>query len=248
MGVGYDAIDVPAATRRGIALTVTPGANADAVAEYTVALMLALTRHVPEVDAIARRGEWKTVFGNSLYGKTLGIIGAGDIGRRVVRNLSGFAMRVLAYEPHPSEEFAKAYGVAYCSLEQLLRESDYISIHCPLTAETHHLLSEGAFAMMKASARVVNCARGEIVDEAALCRALAERRIAGAALDVYEQEPFARGNPLFGLDNVVLSPHIAGMTYECRKNVIEMAFQNIIDLAEGRKPLGLINPEALSLW
>ncbi|MCL2122082.1 MAG: phosphoglycerate dehydrogenase [Clostridiales bacterium] len=244
MGVGYDAIDVAAATKRGIALTITPGANADAVAEYTVTLLLALTRHIPEIDAMTRKGEWKTVFGNSIYEKTLGVIGAGDIGRRVVRNLAGFRMRVLAFDPLPDETFARNYGVTYCALEQLLAESDYISIHCPLTDDTTHLLSDKEFSLMKPSVRVVNCARGEIIDEAALYRALADKRIAGAALDVYEKEPFDADNPLFTLDNVVLSPHIAGMTYECRKNVIEMAFQNIIDLSEGRKPAGLINPEA----
>lgn len=245
MGVGYDAIDVPEATKRGIALTITPGANADAVAEYTVSLMLALTRNIPAIDAMAKQGKWDTVFGNSIYGKTLGVIGAGDIGRRVVRNLSGFSMRVLAFDPSPDENFARQYGVSYCPLEQLLEESDYISIHCPLHSGTFHLLSDHAFSMMKPSARLINCARGEIVDEKALYRALSTKRIAGAALDVYEKEPFEAGNPLFQLDNAVLSPHIAGMTFECRKSVIAMAFQNIIDLSEGVKPPGLINPEAL---
>ena len=247
MGVGYDAIDVPAATARGIALTITPGANADAVAEYTVSLMLALTRGVPAIDAMARQGMWKTEFGNSIYGKTLGIIGAGDIGRRVVRNLAGFSMRVLAYDPLPDESYAQVSGVTYCPLERLLRESDYISIHCPLSDDTLHLLSDREFALMKPTARIVNCARGGILDEAALCRALAEKRIAGAALDVFEKEPFEADNPLFALDNTVLSPHIAGMTYECRKDVVSMAFQNIIDLSEGKKPPGLINPGALEV-
>ena len=245
MGVGYDTVDVPAATKRGIALTITPAANADAVAEYTVSLMLALTRHIPEIDTMARQGTWKTVFGTSIYGKTLGIVGTGEIGKRVVRNLRGFGMRVLAYDPFPSEEFAKEYNVTYCSLEQLVKESDYISIHCPLMEETNHLIGEKEFAMMKPTARILNCARGEIIDEKALYNALSENQIAGAALDVYETEPFEQDNPLFALDNVVLSPHIAGMTYECRKFVIETAFQNIIDITEGNKPRGLINPEAL---
>ena len=245
MGVGYDTVDLPAATKRGIALTITPAANADAVAEYTVSLMLALTRHVPEIDTMAKQGVWKTIFGTSIYGKTLGIIGTGEIGRRVVRNLRGFGMRVLAYDPYPNAEFAKEYDVTYCPVETLVKESDYISIHCPLTDDTQHLLSDKEFGMMKPTARLINCARGEIIDEKALYKALSEKRIAGAALDVYETEPFEKDNPLFGLDNVVLSPHIAGMTYECRKFVIQMAFQNIIDLTEGKKPRGLINPEAL---
>jgi D-3-phosphoglycerate dehydrogenase len=246
MGVGYDAIDLPAATKRGIALTITPGANADAVAEYTVSLMLALTRHVPAIDRIAKRGLWQTIFGNSIYGKTLGVIGTGNIGKRVVRNLLGFSMHTLAYDPFPNEVFAREHNVTYCSLEQLIRESDYISIHCPLTDDTNKLLSEKEFAMMKPSARVINCARGEIIDEKALYEALSQGRIAGAAQDVYEKEPFEADNPLFALDNVVLSPHIAGMTYECRKTVIEMAFQNIIDIAGGKKPEGLINPEVMN--
>ena len=245
MGVGYDAIDVPAATKRGIALTITPGANADAVAEYTVALMLALTRRIPEIDAFAKQGEWKTVFGHSLYGKTLGIIGAGDIGKRVMRNVAGFSMRLLLADPYPDPAHASSYDAQYCPLEQLIRESDYITVHCPLSRETHHLLSEKEFALMKPTAYIINCARGEIINEKALISALAEKRIAGAALDVYEKEPFAADNPLFGFDNVVLSPHIAGMTYECRRDVIEMAFQNIIDISEGRLPAGLVNPEAL---
>ena len=248
MGVGYDAVDLPAATRRGIALTITPGANADAVAEYTVALMLALTRRVPAIDNGTRQGRWETTFGNSIYGKTLGIIGTGNIGKRVVRNLSGFAMRVLAYDPFPDEAFARTYGATYCGLERILRESDYISVHCPLNDETERLISVKEFALMKPSARIVNCARGEIIDEKALYDALAERRIAGAALDVYEKEPFDQDNPLFGLDNVVLSPHIAGMTYECRRTVIETAFQNIIDIAGGGRPEGLINPEVMDKW
>lgn len=245
MGVGYDAIDLPAATRRGIALTITPGANADAVAEYTVALMLALSRRVAPIDSGAKQGKWEVTFGNSLYGKTLGIIGTGNIGRRVVRNLSGFAMRVLAYDPLRDDDFAERYNVDYCPLDQIIREGDYISVHCPLTEETNHLIAEKEFALMKPSARIINCARGGIIDEKALYRALSERRIAGAALDVYEKEPFDGDNPLLGLDNVVLSPHIAGMTYECRKEVIEKAFQNVIDIAEGKRPEGLVNPEAL---
>ena len=248
MGVGYDAVDLPAATRRGIALTITPGANADAVAEYTVALMLALTRRLTAIDSGAKQGRWETTFGNSIYGKTLGVIGTGNIGKRVVRNLSGFSMRVLAYDPFPDEAFAREYGVTYCTLEQIFREGDYISVHCPLTAETQGLVSVKEFALMKPSARVINCARGEIIDEKALYEALADKRITGAALDVYEKEPFDENDPLLSLDNVVLSPHIAGMTYECRKTVIETAFQNIIDIAEGRKPDGLINPEVLDAW
>ena len=245
MGVGYDNVDLSAATKYGIALTITPGANADAVAEYTVTLLLALTRNITTIDSMAKEGIWKTVFGTSVYGKTIGIIGAGNIGRRVVRNLSGFSMRVLAHDPFPNDKFAEEYGVSYCQLDTLLRESDYITIHSPLNEQTFHMIGKEQFSIMKPTALLVNCARGEIVDEGAMYDALHEKRIAGAALDVYEQEPFASDNPLLALENVIISPHIAGMTYECRKTVIEMAFQNIIDLSLGKRPEGLINDDVI---
>jgi D-3-phosphoglycerate dehydrogenase len=245
MGVGYDTVDVPAATERGIALTITPGANADAVAEHTVALLLGLTRKIVQLDSITRKGMWKTVFGTSIYGKTLGILGTGNIGKCVIRNLSGFGMKVLAYDPVRDISFAEKYKVTYCSIEQLFAESDYISVHIPLSEESRGLISVKEFEMMKPTAQIINCARGEIIDEKALVAALKNGTIAGAALDVYEKEPALADNPLFALENVVLSPHIAGMTYEGRKSVVDMAFRNIIDISEGRLPKGLVNPAAL---
>ena len=243
MGVGYDHIDVEAISKRGIALTITPGANAEAVAEHTMALMMALTRKLKEIDTEIRQGIWKSYFGVTMYRKTLGIIGTGNIGKQLAKNVSGFDMRVLAYDLYPNEAFAKENNITYCSMETLLRESDFISVHIPYNPGDAPTIGEKEFAMMKPTAQFFNCARGELVDEKALYKALVEKKIAGAGLDVFEQEPTPSDNPLFTLDNVLMTPHTSGMTFEGRKKVIDMAFQNIVDISEGKKPIGLVNPQ-----
>lgn len=245
MGVGYDRVDVEALSRRGIALTITPGANADAVAEYAVAMMMTLTRKVAYIDQMTRKGKWNTYFGSSIIGKTLGIIGLGNIGKRVAKYLSGFDMRVFAFDPYLDEAYAAQNNITKADLDQVLEESDYLFLHAPYTQSNRHLLSFDQFAKMKPTAFFINCARGELVDEQALYAALKNKQLAGAALDVFEVEPLPKDSPLWGLDNVILSSHTAGMTFEGRKNVIDMAFQNIVDIANGVRPKGLVNPEAL---
>ena len=245
MGVGYDKVDVDALNHRGIALTITPGANADAVAEFAVAMMMTATRRVIHIDEMTRKGIWQTYFGRSVYGKTLGIIGLGSIGKLVENYLSGFEMNVLAHDPYPDEAYAKAHGITMVSLDELLQQSDYVFLHAPYTGDNRHLLSTREFGMMKKNAFFINCARGEIVDEKALYAALADNHLAGATLDVFEQEPVDMSNPLFTLENVIVSSHTAGMTFEGRKKVIDMSFQNIVDITNGLRPKGLINPEAL---
>lgn len=245
MGAGYDRVDVKAATRHGVAVTVTPGANAEPVAEYTVALMMSLARRITEIDRMSRRGIWKNYFGTSLSQKTLGIIGLGNIGKQVARYVSGFDMKILAYDKFKDEEYAEKYNIYYCSVDELVKKSDFITISVPLDATTRNLLGEREFNLLKPSAMLINCARGGIVDEVALFEALKDKRIAGAALDVFKEEPVNMDNPLLTLDNVIISTHTAGKTYEGRGKVIEMAFQNVVDVSENRAPKGIVNPEAL---
>lgn len=245
MGVGYDKIDIDALDRHGVALTITPGANASPVAEYAVALMMAAARNVCHVNDVTRKGKWETCFGTSIEGKTLGIIGLGNIGKHVVQYLSGYNMRVITYtRSAPDPEFAEKYNVEVLPLDDVVEQSDFLLIHAPSTPQTHHIINREHLARMKKSAIIVNCARGEIIDEQALVEALKSGGIEGAALDVFEQEPVAHDNPLLSMDNVVVSPHTAGMTFEGRKKVVDMAFQNIIDISNGIAPKGLINKAA----
>lgn len=243
MGVGYDSIDVPAATEKGVGVTITVAANAPDVAEYAFTMMLALSRKLKEADKLVRGGEWKKVFSHSLYNKTLGIIGLGNIGKRVAKLTCGFDMKIIAYDQYKDEAYARENGITYCSLEDLVKESDIISIHAPLMEETKGLISEAQFDMMKPTTIVINCARGGIVDEEALYQALKDGKIMGAGLDVFEDEPVKMDNPLLTLDNVIVSPHTAGMTREGRSHLVEIAFQNAIDVIEGKAPRGLVNPE-----
>lgn len=243
LGAGCDSVDVQAATGHGIAVTVTPGANAEAVAEYAFALMLALARGVVSTDGRVRRGQWGVCFGTSLYGKTLGVVGMGRIGGRLVQLTRGFAMRVLAYDFRRAADLA---GEAeYVPLDDLLARSDFVSLHLPLTERTAGMLGARELALLKPTAMLVNCSRGGIVDEEALRAALGNRSFAGAALDVFAREPLAADDPLLGLDNVILSSHTAGMTHECRGLVVETAFRNVDDVFRGVVPAGLVNPEAM---
>jgi D-3-phosphoglycerate dehydrogenase len=247
MGAGYDDIDIPAATELGIAVLVAPGANAPAVAEHAMAMMMAMTRRVTELNNRTRQGVWKPEFGIGLFRKTLGIIGLGAIGKLLAKYVSGFEMRVLAYDPIHDDAYAKARGIEYCSFERLIQESDFISLHCPINEDSRYIVSEKEFSMMKTGVQVVNCARGRLIDEKALYDAMVGGKVAGAALDCFEQEPVDTNNPLFTLNNVVASSHTAGMTYEVRGLVIQAAFQNVVDIFQGKKPRGLLNPEALKI-
>ena len=245
MGAGYDEVDVAAATDLGIAVTVTPGANAPAVAEHALGLMLASTRQIALLDKKTRAGVWGVEFGIGVFGKTLGLVGMGAVGKLLAKYVSGFEMRVLAYDPYPDEAFAKANNIELVSLEELLRESDFISLHCPYMESTHNIIGREQIAMMKANVQIINCARGKLIDEAALYEAIVAGKVAGAGLDCWEHEPVNMDNPLLTHDRVVATSHTAGMTYEVRKIVVETAFANVVDIAGGELPRGLINPDAI---
>ena len=233
-GVGVDNIDLPEATKRGVLVMSTPGGNAVSVAEHTFALMLALARQVPKVDAGLREGRWeKSSSGTELRGKTLGLIGLGRIGGEVARRAEAFDMRIIAYDPYISESAAKELQVELVNLDRLLSESDFISLHTALSPATQNMINAKSIAKMKKSARIVNAARGELIDEAALAEALKGGRLAGAALDVFVEEP-PKNSPLIGLPNVIGTPHIAGSTAEAQEEVGTQVAAQIRDyLTEG---------------
>ncbi len=233
-GVGVDNIDLPEATKRGVLVMSTPGGNAVSVAEHTFALMLALARQVPKVDAGLREGRWeKSSNGTELRGKTLGLIGLGRIGGEVARRAEAFDMKVIAYDPYISEAAAKELQVELVNLDRLLGESDFISLHTALSPATQNMINAKSIEKMKKSARIVNAARGELIDEAALAEALKSGRLAGAALDVFVEEP-PKNSPLIGLPNLIGTPHIAGSTAEAQEEVGTQVAVQIRDyLTEG---------------
>ncbi len=226
-GVGVDNIDAEAATRRGIVVMNTPGANAVAVAELTLALMLALARELPRANAALHAGRWekKSLAGSELRGKTLGILGLGRIGLEVARRARAFGMTLAGHDPFVAAAVAREHEVRLLGVEELFRTSDYLSLHVGLTPQTHNIVNALTLATMKRSARIINCARGELIDGAALAEALRSGSIAGAALDVFDQEPL-RESPFFGMERVLLTPHIAGSTAEAQEAVgIQIAEQ-----------------------
>jgi D-3-phosphoglycerate dehydrogenase len=228
-GVGVDNIELEAAKERKLWVTNVPNANKHAVADFAFGLMLALARQIPAADKGTKAGEWPKIFGTDVYGKTLGIIGLGSIGKEVARRASGFDMSLLAYDPYPDHKFVEQWNVRLVGLEELLRESDFITLHMPLIEQTRNLIGADQFSLMKESAFLVNASRGGIVNEEALYQALKEKRIAGAALDVFEQEPLT-GHPLFELPNFIAAPHIAGYT-DGAVNMLGMTcVRNIVDV------------------
>ncbi len=254
MAVGYDNIDVAEATKRGIYVTNTPGVLTETTADFAWALLLAVARRVVEADKYVRTGQWKVswhpsmLLGRDVYGATLGIIGAGRIGRAVARRAKGFNMKIIYYDvvPMPPED-EKELGARLVDLDTLFREADFVSIHVPLTKETYHLVNEDKLKLMKKTAYLINNSRGPVVDEKALYKALKEGWIAGAALDVFEQEPTPMDNPLLKLDNVVVAPHISSASYETRSRMAEMVAENLVAFFEGRQPPNLVNPEVLKI-
>jgi D-3-phosphoglycerate dehydrogenase len=226
-GVGLDNVDLKAATAKGIIVMNTPGGNTISTAEHTVSMILSLSRNIPAADQSMKRNEWrrKDFMGVELYNKTIGIIGLGRIGMEVAKRCLAFGMRVKAYDPFLPREVAEQVGVELVSLEDIYKYADYITVHVPLTEETTGMIADKQFEMMKPSVRVVNCARGGIIDEAALCRALESGKVAGAALDVYVEEP-PKDFKLIKFNNVVLTPHLGASTEEAQVNVaIEIAHQ-----------------------
>jgi D-3-phosphoglycerate dehydrogenase / 2-oxoglutarate reductase len=235
-GVGVDNVDVDAATRRGIVVMNSPLGNSVTTAEHAISLMMALARHIPAANAALRAGKWERgkFTGIEVCNKTLGIIGLGNIGRIVADRALGLKMKVIGFDPIVTAEAATRIGVGLVSLEELFRRSDFITVHAPLTAETRGLVGAAAFAMMKKGVRVLNCARGGIVDEQALYEALKSQKVAGAALDVFIDEPPARNHPLIALDNVIATPHLGAATDEAQVQVaVDIANQIVEFLAEG---------------
>jgi len=247
--VGVDNIDIEEATRRGIVVTNTPGVLTETVADLTWALMLAIARRIVEGDEFTRAGKFKgwaplLMLGGDIHGKTLGIIGAGRIGQAVARRARGFDMKVLYYSRERKEEMEKM-GAKYVDIHTLLRESDFVSLHVPLTPETYHMIGEEELKMMKSSAYLINTARGKCIDERVLVRALKEGWIRGAALDVFENEPEITPE-LKELKNVVITPHIGSASYETRSRMAVMVAENVLAALEGKMPPNCLNPEALS--
>jgi glyoxylate reductase len=254
-GAGYDNIDITSATELGIPVTNTAGPTTEATADLAWALLMATARKIPQAHQYVMSGNWKGMAEPALMGqdvgpgasnrpKVLGIIGFGKIGRAVMRRSNGFKMKVLVYDPFVKAEVEKMKGVKYKELHDLLRESDFITLHCLLTPETHHLIGAREFGLMKPTAILINASRGPVVEERALVSALENRKIAGAGLDVYERQP--RLPPgLKRLDNVVLLPHMGVHTADTRDQMAVLTAKNAVAMLNGRRPPNLVNPEVI---
>jgi glyoxylate reductase len=244
--VGFDNVNLPAAKEKNILVTNTPGVLTNTVAEHTFALMLAIARRISEADRFSRAGQYtawgpQLLLGSDLSEKTLGIVGLGRIGSRVALHAAkGFGMKIVYTDPKPSAEFEKAMGAEYvATIEELLPQSDFVSIHVPLLDSTRHLINADRLKMMKPTAYLINTSRGPIIDERALAQALAEGWIQGAAIDVFEFEPDITPE-LKSLENIIITPHIASATLETRQQMSTLAANNIIEALEGRTPPNLV--------
>jgi D-3-phosphoglycerate dehydrogenase / 2-oxoglutarate reductase len=241
-GVGYDAVDTAAATDLGMAVTIAPGTNQDSVAEHTFAMMLAIAKHLIPQHLGTQAGKWPRKANLPLRGRTLGIAGLGRIGKAVALRGEVFGMKLLAYEPFPDRQFVAEHKIPLVTMDQLLAESDYVSLHVPLTPESKHLINKRTLTLMKPTAFLINTARGGLVCEADLIEALRAKRIAGAGLDVFEDEPPPH-SPLFEMDNVVVTPHAAGVDLQSRDDMAESAARAIVDLSRGQWPAEkVVNP------
>jgi D-3-phosphoglycerate dehydrogenase len=250
-GSGTDNVPVDAATQRGILVANTPDAAADAVSDHAIGLLFAALRQIAVQDRTVREGVWDRYRAWPLWtlqGRTLGLVGFGRIAQQTLRKLSGFEMKALAYDPLVAAEVVARHGARAASLDEVLSHSDVVSVHCPLTPETHHLIGERALRRMKPTAVLVNTARGPVVDEAALARALKESWIAAAALDVLEQEPPDPTNPLLRLDNVVITPHIAGYSDEYMQASWRLSVDAVLALAHGCRPESYVNRPEKPRW
>lgn len=247
-GVGVDNIDVAEATRRGIVVVNSPGGNTIAAAELTMALLLAMARNIPAATASLKAGQWKRskFVGVELYKKTLGVIGFGKIGREVARRALSFEMEVVAHDPFLSADAARRAGVRVVDLDELFSTSDFITLHLPKNAQTAKLVSDEQFARMKTGVRIINAARGGIIDEAALQRALESGKVAAAAIDVYEQEPVTPDNPLIHLEQTVTTPHLGASTAEAQVNVSIDVSEQIVDVLAGNPARSAVNMPALT--
>lgn len=253
-GIGVDMVDLPAATRHGILVCNVPDYCIEEVSTHTMAFILALNRHTLLHNAYVHSGKWGGVPGGAparLAGQVLGIVGLGNIGREVARKAGGLGLKLLGYDPYlapaRAEALAETLGVELTGLEDLLRRADYVSLHCPLTGETRHLVGAAQLALMKPTAYLINMARGPVVDQPALAQALASGIIKGAALDVLEQEPPAADDPLFKLDNVIITPHVASWTTEAVEQLRCDTARNVVIVLRGELPKAIVNRKGLGL-
>jgi glyoxylate reductase len=249
VAVGFDNIDVPACTKRGVAVTNTPGVLDETTADFAWTLMMAVARRLGEGETLARSGGWKgwdldQLVGTDVYGKTLGLVGFGRIGRAMARRATGFNMKVLYTDVQKAgDDVEKELHAEYRDFNTLLAESDFVSVHVPLSEETRGLFEAAKFFRMKPTAYLINTSRGSVVDEAALVHALESKKIAGAALDVYENEPFI--HPGLKRPNVVLAPHIASASLETRSKMASIAAENVKAFFENKRPPNILNPEVV---
>jgi glyoxylate reductase len=246
--VGFDNIDVPACTAAGVFASNTPGVLTNTTADFAFALLMAGARRVAEGDRFTRAAKWKTwgpelLLGTDVYRGTLGLIGVGQIGAAVARRARGFEMRILYHDAMPRPDLEQELGLLPTAIEALLREADFVSLHVPLTPQTHHLIGDRELGMMKETAVLVNTSRGPVVDGEALYRALKSGRPAAAALDVTEAEPISPDDPLLSLENVTVAPHIASGSSVTRARMAEMAVENVLAGLAGQTPTNCLNPE-----
>jgi len=246
-GVGYDKVDIPAATRAGVAVTNTPGKMKVAVAEQALSFILCLTRKTIQFDNEVRKGDWRLGVTGEFTGKTLGLVGFGAIGKAFAKLVRGFDLRILAYDVAGDKRVAAELGVELTGLDELLRESDYVSIHCPLSDDTRGMVGAEFFNKMKNTAFFINTSRGGLVQEEELIKALKSGAIAGAGLDVFVSEPIEKDNELLGLSNTVLAPHVASGTKESMDNMMECCVENITAYFTGETPPNLLNPDAMKI-
>ncbi len=246
-GVGVDNIDVAAATRHRIPVVNAPAASTISVAELALGHMLSLARHIPQAHATMKAGKWekKQFEGIELHGKTLGLVGSGRIGAEVAKRAQAFGMRTISYDPYLPPKLAEERGIQLTTLEAVLMDADFVSVHAALTDETRHMIGAKQLALMKKSAYLVNCARGEIVDEAALAAAIQRGEIAGAALDVYEKEP-PSGSPVLAAEYTSLTPHLGASTKEAQLRVGETVAEDVLRVLAGQKPEFVVNREVLA--
>lgn len=253
IAVGYDNIDIEAATKRGIYVTNTPGVLTETTADFAWALLMAIARRVVKADKYVRRGDWKApwglkmLLGSDVWGKTIGIVGLGRIGSAVAKRATAFNMKVLYYDVIRHPQLERQLGVEYVDFKTLLKRSDFVTLHVPLTPNTHHMMGEKELKSMKKTAYLINTSRGPLVDETALYKAAKEGWIRGAALDVHPKEPIDPDNPLLKLDNVILTPHIASASAETRTRMAIMAAENLVSVLEGKVPPNLVNKEVLKI-
>ncbi len=248
--VGVDNIDIPEATRRGIVIGHTPEVLTETTADFAFALLMAAARRIVAGDGYTRAGRWRTwglltLLGQDVHGATLGLVGLGRIGAAVARRASGFHMRILYYSRTRRPDLEQQLGVVWADLDTLLRQADFVSLHTPLTPETRHLINARTLGLMKTTAILINTARGPVVDQAALYKALQQGRIAGAALDVTDPEPLPRTDPLLTLPNCLITPHIASASIATRTQMAMMAAANLLAGLRGEMPPNPVNPEAL---